>query len=205
MKGAAGRRGPDAALVVLPGQGLRLADDALRAAGSSTGRSTRSGSAAPATATPPSGWSMSYLWLPYMIMPDLRRARADPELAAHRLRGPRRAARGTTFRRVILPLVFPAVVAGSIFTFSLTLGDYITPVAGLARHPVHRQRRLRQHHQQPAARLGVRDGPDRGHGRLPADRPAARSVRAPMRLSRRSHEPAARSASASRSRSSTSR
>jgi ABC-type spermidine/putrescine transport system permease subunit II len=34
---------------------------------------------------------------------------------------------GTTFRRVVLPLVFPAVVAGSIFTFSLTLGDYITP------------------------------------------------------------------------------
>jgi putative spermidine/putrescine transport system permease protein len=33
----------------------------------------------------------------------------------------------TTFRRVILPLVFPAMVAGSIFTFSLTLGDYITP------------------------------------------------------------------------------
>ena len=33
----------------------------------------------------------------------------------------------TTFRRVILPLAFPAVVAGSIFTFSLTLGDYITP------------------------------------------------------------------------------
>ena len=32
-----------------------------------------------------------------------------------------------TFRRVILPLAFPAVVAGSIFTFSLTLGDYITP------------------------------------------------------------------------------
>jgi putative spermidine/putrescine transport system permease protein len=33
-----------------------------------------------------------------------------------------------TFRRVILPLVFPAVVAGSIFTFSLTLGDFITPL-----------------------------------------------------------------------------
>jgi putative spermidine/putrescine transport system permease protein len=33
----------------------------------------------------------------------------------------------TTLRRVILPLIFPAVVAGSIFTFSLTLGDYITP------------------------------------------------------------------------------
>jgi putative spermidine/putrescine transport system permease protein len=34
---------------------------------------------------------------------------------------------GTTFRRVVLPLAFPAVIAGSIFTFSLTLGDYITP------------------------------------------------------------------------------
>ena len=34
---------------------------------------------------------------------------------------------GATFRRVILPLALPAVVAGSIFTFSLTLGDYITP------------------------------------------------------------------------------
>jgi putative spermidine/putrescine transport system permease protein len=37
------------------------------------------------------------------------------------------AAPGRTFRRVVLPLAFPAVVAGSIFTFALTLGDYITP------------------------------------------------------------------------------
>ena len=57
---------------------------------------------------------------------DLRRPRADPALAAGGLLRPRRTA-GTTFRRVILPLVFPALVAGSIFTFSLTLGDYITP------------------------------------------------------------------------------
>ena len=35
-----------------------------------------------------------------------------------------------TFRHVVLPLVFPAVVAGSIFTFSLTLGDYIAPEPG---------------------------------------------------------------------------
>jgi putative spermidine/putrescine transport system permease protein len=34
----------------------------------------------------------------------------------------------TTFRRVVLPLALPGVIAGSIFTFSLTLGDYITPV-----------------------------------------------------------------------------
>jgi putative spermidine/putrescine transport system permease protein len=33
----------------------------------------------------------------------------------------------TTFRRIVLPLAFPGLVAGSIFTFSLTLGDYITP------------------------------------------------------------------------------
>jgi putative spermidine/putrescine transport system permease protein len=32
-----------------------------------------------------------------------------------------------TFRRIVLPLAFPGLVAGSIFTFSLTLGDYITP------------------------------------------------------------------------------
>jgi putative spermidine/putrescine transport system permease protein len=69
---------------------------------------------------------LSYLWLPYMILPiyaglerlpgSLLEASADLGARA-----------GTTFRRVILPLVFPAVVAGSIFTFSLTLGDYITP------------------------------------------------------------------------------
>jgi len=34
---------------------------------------------------------------------------------------------GRTFVRVVLPMAFPAIVAGSIFTFSLTLGDYITP------------------------------------------------------------------------------
>jgi putative spermidine/putrescine transport system permease protein len=69
---------------------------------------------------------MSYLWLPYMILPiyaGLERipdslVSASEDLGAKPL---------TTFRRVILPLAFPAVVAGSIFTFSLTLGDYITP------------------------------------------------------------------------------
>ncbi|CAN5543227.1 ABC transporter permease [soil metagenome] len=68
----------------------------------------------------------SYLWLPFMILPiyaGLERIpntliSASDDLGAHPF---------TTFRRVILPLVFPAVVAGSIFTFSLTLGDYITP------------------------------------------------------------------------------
>ncbi len=69
---------------------------------------------------------MSYLWLPYMILPiyaGLERIPGSLISASEDLgAGP-----FTTFRRVIMPLVFPAVIAGSIFTFSLTLGDYITP------------------------------------------------------------------------------
>jgi putative spermidine/putrescine transport system permease protein len=69
---------------------------------------------------------LSYLWLPYMILPiyaGLERIPSSLLEASADLGG--RA--GMTFRRVVLPLVFPALVAGSIFTFSLTLGDYITP------------------------------------------------------------------------------
>ena len=68
----------------------------------------------------------TYLWLPYMVLPiyaGLERIppsllEASADLGGRSLR---------TFVRVTLPLVFPAVVAGSIFTFSLTLGDYIAP------------------------------------------------------------------------------
>jgi len=68
----------------------------------------------------------TYLWLPYMVLPiyaGLERIPGSLLEASSDL-----GARGAfTFRRVVLPLVLPAVVAGSIFTFSLTLGDYITP------------------------------------------------------------------------------
>src|SRR6478609_3992340 len=69
---------------------------------------------------------MSYLWLPYMILPIFAGLERIPNslLSASEDLG---ASPFTTFRRVILPLAFPAVVAGSIFTFALTLGDYITP------------------------------------------------------------------------------
>ena len=68
----------------------------------------------------------TYLWLPFMILPvyaGLERIpssllEASADLGGKSLR---------TFFRVTLPLTFPAVVAGSIFTFSLTLGDYIAP------------------------------------------------------------------------------
>jgi putative spermidine/putrescine transport system permease protein len=68
----------------------------------------------------------SYLWLPYMILPvyaGFERISNSLVDASGDLGSPP----ATTFRRVVLPLVLPAVVAGSIFTFSLTLGDYITP------------------------------------------------------------------------------
>jgi putative spermidine/putrescine transport system permease protein len=68
----------------------------------------------------------SYLWLPYMIIPiyaGLERIPTSLLEASSDLGG----RSWLTLRRVILPLALPAVVAGSIFTFSLTLGDYITP------------------------------------------------------------------------------
>jgi putative spermidine/putrescine transport system permease protein len=69
----------------------------------------------------------SYLWFPFMILPvygALERVpdsyiEASADLGAHNFR---------TFRSIVLPLALPGVMAGSIFTFSLTLGDYITPL-----------------------------------------------------------------------------
>jgi putative spermidine/putrescine transport system permease protein len=68
----------------------------------------------------------SYIWLPFMVLPiwaaiervpdSLLEASAD--LGAHGFQ---------TLRRVLVPIVLPGIVAGSIFTFSLTLGDFITP------------------------------------------------------------------------------
>ena len=68
----------------------------------------------------------TYLWLPFMILPIYAGLERIPSslLEASADLGGRSL---TTFFRVILPLAFPAVVAGSIFTFSLTLGDYIAP------------------------------------------------------------------------------
>ncbi|HLA15811.1 MAG TPA: ABC transporter permease [Candidatus Limnocylindrales bacterium] len=68
----------------------------------------------------------SYLWLPFMILPIYAGLERIPTslLEASADLGARG---GHTFRKVVLPLALPAVVAGSIFTFSLTLGDYIVP------------------------------------------------------------------------------
>jgi putative spermidine/putrescine transport system permease protein len=69
----------------------------------------------------------SYIWLPFMIIPvygALERIpdsllEASGDLGAHTWR---------TLRSVVLPLALPGIIAGSIFTFSLTLGDFITPL-----------------------------------------------------------------------------
>jgi putative spermidine/putrescine transport system permease protein len=76
------------------------------------------------------GWAatvitLTYLWLPYMILPlfnGLERLPnsmldASADLGAKSVR---------TFRKVVVPLIIPSIIAGSIFTFSLSLGDYIT-------------------------------------------------------------------------------
>ena len=69
----------------------------------------------------------TYVWLPFMILPVYGALERVPDsfLEASRDLG---AGAWTTFRRIMLPLALPGVIAGSIFTFSLTLGDYITPL-----------------------------------------------------------------------------
>ncbi len=77
-----------------------------------------------------SNWAMwivfSYIWLPFMILPVWSAVERVPDsmIEASADLG----ARGwRTFRSVIFPLILPGIAAGSIFTFALTLGDYITP------------------------------------------------------------------------------
>ena len=67
-----------------------------------------------------------YIWLPYMILPIQTALERVPRSLVE-ASGDLGATPSQTFRNVILPLAFPGVVAGSIFTFSLTLGDFIVP------------------------------------------------------------------------------
>ena len=67
-----------------------------------------------------------YMWLPFMVLPiqaSIERIPASLIEAS----GDLGAAPAMTLKRVILPLALPGIAAGSIFTFSLTLGDYIAP------------------------------------------------------------------------------
>ncbi len=68
--------------------------------------------------------TLAYLWLPYMVLPIFAGLERVPDSLLE-ASGDLGAGGFTTLRRVVLPMAFPAVVAGSIFTFSLSLGDYI--------------------------------------------------------------------------------
>jgi putative spermidine/putrescine transport system permease protein len=76
-------------------------------------------------------WAMwivfSYVWLPFMVLPVYAALEHIPDSYIE-ASGDLGAGGWRTLRSVILPLALPGVVAGSIFTFSLTLGDYVTPL-----------------------------------------------------------------------------
>ena len=68
--------------------------------------------------------TLAYLWLPFMILPIYAGLERVPD-SLFEASADLGAGSMTTLRRVVLPVVFPAVVAGAIFTFSLSMGDYI--------------------------------------------------------------------------------
>ncbi|MFE2510902.1 ABC transporter permease [Streptomyces naganishii] len=83
------------------------------------------GLSGPGFGLPAAVLTLTYLWLPYMILPVHTALAQLPDnlLDASADLGARP---GRTFRSVVVPMVLPSVAAGSIFTFSLSLGDYIT-------------------------------------------------------------------------------
>ena len=70
--------------------------------------------------------TFTYLWLPFVILPIYASLERIPESYLE-ASGDLGGKGWTTFRHVVWPMSFPGVVAGSIFAFSLTLGDYIAP------------------------------------------------------------------------------
>jgi putative spermidine/putrescine transport system permease protein len=102
----------------LSGEGLRVADDVLPEGPSwATGFTPGYGLAATIV-------TLTYLWLPYMVIPVFAAFDRVPD-ALIDASADLGASSWTTLRSVLAPMVFPGVVAGSIFTFSLSLGDYI--------------------------------------------------------------------------------
>ena len=111
-----------------PGFTLHWFDRAFRNAGVLDALLATPGIGGPSLSTSYLGMFLvfTYMWLPFMILPmaaALERVpgsliQASADLGARP---------GQTFRNVVLPLAIPGIAAGSVFTFSLTLGDYIIP------------------------------------------------------------------------------
>ena len=126
--------------------------------------------------------ALTYLWLPFMVLPiytglvrlPASLLDASGDLGAHPLR---------TFRSVVLPMLLPSIAAGSIFTFSLSLGDFIIPQLVIEGNGADD----RQHHQPHAAALPTSRSPPPTHcwplvdrDRLPDRDAQARSLREPL-------------------------
>jgi putative spermidine/putrescine transport system permease protein len=82
------------------------------------------GVGSPGYGLPATVCTLAYLWFPYMVLPIFAGLDRLPDSLLEAA-GDLGARPGRTLRTVVLPLAFPAVVAGSIFTFSLSLGDYV--------------------------------------------------------------------------------
>ena len=120
VREAAGRRAADAAVGELPRQGVRLAGDghARRRArlGASAGRPGFGLTAVIIT--------LAYLWLPFMVLPIYAGFLKLPDSLLEASSDLGRQARPDA-ASVAFPMIVPSLAAGSIFTFSLSLGDYI--------------------------------------------------------------------------------
>ncbi|MGB2954192.1 MAG: ABC transporter permease [Gaiellaceae bacterium] len=92
---------------------------------------TLNGVGLPAAHIAYTNWAMwivfSYVWLPFMVLPVYAALERIPDSYIE-ASGDLGAGGWRTFRSIVLPLALPGVVAGSIFTLSLTLGDYVTPL-----------------------------------------------------------------------------
>ena len=198
-QGAVLRRGHAAALVELPGAGLFLAPDPGQGRRDPLGVQRARARLACSTgilALPVvQGSSLStshigtcitfvYIWLPYMILP-LQAALERVPRSFIEASSDLGAKPSQTFRKVILPLAIPGVAAGSIFTFSLTLGDYIIPQLIGSSRPFIGQAVYQ--FQGTAGDIPMAaafaDGADRDHGGLSLDRQTLRSLRCPLRRS----------------------
>ena len=126
-KGAARRRRADAAVGELPREGLLVAHDVRPRRRAELARCDPLGLTVPTSGYLRVWIVMAYLWLPYMILPLYAGLERIPDslLDASGDLGARPVA--DVPRRSCCRMALPAIVAGSIFTFSLTLGDYITP------------------------------------------------------------------------------
>ena len=122
-----------------------------------------------------------YIWIPYMILPiqaalervPINYIEASADLGAE----PRQ-----TFWTVIFPLALPGIIAGSIFTFSLTLGDYIVPtIVGNSRLMIGQAvYTLAGHGRKRSARCRLHRRPHGDHGHLSLGGQAHGGVRCPL-------------------------